>query len=149
MAFNRTDAADLLALKNEVLLDPTGRGYDVHANVNDLTDLLNDPDNNLTPATGADKLTPRNVLKALMPVSISSQDQFKIQLMYEGSSGFNDDISVFREDIIPLSPPIGNAIESIVRALSRAEILFAVIDANGTREPVTISQQDWFAARDS
>ncbi len=80
---------------------------------------------------------------------MSAQDQFKIQLVYEAAAGMEDDVSDFRADVSALSGAIGTAIETIKRPLSRAEVLFAVLDGNGTMEKVTISQQDWFASRDS
>lgn len=149
MSFDRTNAADLAALKTEVLTDPTGAGYNPSASEAVLLDLLNNPAQNKTPATGPDYLTPLNVLKGLMPVSINSQDQFKIQLVFESAQGVTDDISVFRPDLVSFGGQVATAINGINRALSRAEILFAEDDVNGSRESVVITTADWRAARDS
>ena len=47
MAFDVNNPADLLALKNEVNLDPIGMGYDPTGPTQPLLKLLNDPSENI------------------------------------------------------------------------------------------------------
>ncbi|NNF66355.1 MAG: hypothetical protein HKM98_02485 [Gammaproteobacteria bacterium] len=133
-------------------LDPIGMGYAaVINNTSALLDLLNDPANNTeVPAPdGADFITPKSLLKALYPVNINSQDQFKLQQIFESASFIDEDVSDFRADLVALGGQVATAVNGIVRLLSRAEALFAGLDANGSTESVVISRDDWFAARDS
>lgn len=148
MAFDVENQAHLTALKTEVETDPTGIGYNL-ADTNDILARLNDPAFNLGGQTGPDKLTPRTFAKALIGVAVSSQDQFTVQLMFEASEGLDEDISDFRlKALTGLGTNVQNAINSITRSLNRAEVLFSDIDSNGVQESVTISRDDWFAARD-
>lgn len=149
MAFDINNPSHLLALKNEVTLDPIGMGYDVNGNTNTLIALLNDPASNIGNDTGADFITPKNLLNAIFPEAISSQDQFKIQLVFESASSIEDDISIFRDDLSALSAGLATAISGITRSLSRAEVLFGDLDVNGSHEKVYITRNDWITARDS
>ena len=147
--FDRNNPTHLAELKSEVLTDPTNRGYAPDQAEWVLLDQLNNIAQNLTPATGSDYLTPKNLLKVIYPEAVSSQDQFKVQLLYEASQGMGDDISEFRTDIQTLSTAIATAVDTIIRDLSRAEVLWSSVDVNGTQERVNISAHDWRAARDS
>lgn len=144
MAFDRNNPADLLALKTEVTTDPLGRGYNIESTTIVL-DLLNNPSNNVSGETGPAALNSDVLLKAIFDEPISSQDQFKVDLVF----GIGGDLSKFRADLSGLSVGLSNAIAGITRPLNRAEVLFAVNDENGTRENVTITREDWLAARDS
>lgn len=152
MGFDRTKAADLAALKSEVNTDPLGMGYAaVIGNTLAVLNLLNDPANNVeTPKpTGAAAISANRLLELIYPEAISSQDQFKLQLVFEGSSGLDADVSNFRTQIAGLSTALNNAIQAEVRDLSRAEVLFGGVDANGVYETVNINRDDWIAARES
>lgn len=150
MSFDRTDPADLLALKNEVNDDPLGMGYDPPAGTQPVLDLLNIPANNLSPADGDSPVIANVLLKVIFGESISAQDQFKLQLLFEASSDLDADLSEYRALITALSNPLGIALAAaLIRALSRAEVLFSDVDVNGTTELITISRNDWIAARDS
>lgn len=150
MAFDRNDPADLLALKNEVNDDPLGMGYDPPAGTQPVLDLLNIPANNLSPADGDSPVIANVLLKVIFGESISAQDQFKLQLLFEASSDLDADLSEYRALITALSNPLGIALAAaLIRALSRAEVLFSDVDVNGTTELITISRNDWIAARDS
>lgn len=150
MSFDKTDPADLLALKNEVNDDPLGMGYDPPAGTQPVLDLLNIPANNLSPADGDSPVIANVLLKVIFGESISAQDQFKLQLLFEASSDLDADLSEYRALITALSNPLGIALAAaLIRALSRAEVLFSDVDVNGTTELITISRNDWIAARDS
>ena len=150
MSFDVNDASNLLALKNEVNLDPLGVGY---AAVIDTTHLLleklNSPANNPGAEEGSAPMTAEALLNVLFDETVSSQDQFKIDLMFSAANSLSEDLSKFRIKSRGLSPAIATAIDNITRPLSRAEALFAVDDANGVKEFVTIANTDWAAARDS
>lgn len=147
MAFDRNNPADLLALKNEVTLDPLGIGYDVNGSTQTILDLLNNAASNLGGETGPDLVSASKLLNAIFPESISAQDQFKIQLAFEISAGPSEDLSSVADLIAGLSPNLATAVASITRSLSRAEVLFS--NAESTYETVTITRDDWIAARDS
>lgn len=150
MSFDVNNPAHLLILKTEEETDPAGVGYAAAlGNTHVLLDLFNLPANNPGPETGIDFLTAEACLLAIFGVSISSQDQFKIQLLFEGSESLQSDLSDFRLQIRGLSAPILAAIDTIIRPLSRVEVVFADLDINGVMERVVISRNDWIAARDS
>ena len=148
MAFNVNNAADLLALKTEVNTDPDGMGYDT-ASTPDILSKLNDPANNVLPETGPDRMTAEKLLKVIYPEAVSSQDQFKLQFTFEATGGLDSDLSNFKSEVSALSTGLATAVSSIIRPLSRAEVLFAVDDSSGARESVYISRNDWLTARDS
>ena len=115
MAFDRSNPADLLALKNEVTLDPLGMGYDANGSTQALLDLLNLPENNLGLETGPDLITADKLLEAVFGENISSQDQFKIQLAFEISSGPDADLSESARLIGGLAPGLQTAVDGIIR----------------------------------
>lgn len=152
MSFDRTDPADLLALKTEVNTDPIGMGYDVNANVTTLMGLLNEADANVGGETTGAPITARVLWEAcadnpddLTPHGqFSAGDQFVVQQLFETSEGPYSDLSWARARFINLFPPtdgIVTTINSLLRGLSRAEVLFG--------EGTVLSNKDWSAARDS
>lgn len=152
MAFDRTDPADLLALKTEVTTDPAGVGYDVAGPTKFILDNLNLPENNPGSETTGAPLTARVLweISADNPDDLTPHgqfsvgDQFVMQQLFEITAGPDSDLSWARARVVGLFPAndgIPTAINALLRGLSRAEVLF------GT--DTTISQQDWFAARDS
>lgn len=149
MAFDISNPADLLALKNEVNNDPLGMGYLSSGNTDDLLDLLNDSVGNLSPVNGAASMTSKALLNAIFAVPVGAADQFKIQLLFEAGGGLDSDLSDFKAKVKDLSTALVDAVNTIIRPLSRAEALFSVDDNNGVKEFVTITKADWIAARDS
>jgi len=137
MAFDRNNPTDLATLK-ALVPDPT-------IGTQDILDYL--ASDSVTP--GVAPMTAQALLKALFSVSINSQDQFKIQLMFEGTADLNSDLSLFKTDMIALGGQIPGAVNSITRLLSIAEVAFSAIDDNGINEFVVISRDDWIAARES
>ena len=141
MAFDVANTAHLVTLRdygNSLGLGSTG----------DLLDQFNLVDNNPSPSTGPGKMTANALLLAIFDISISSQDQFKIQLLFEATEGRDGDLSEYRVLVGALGAQILAAINTIVRSLSYADATFGVVDANGTHENVVISESQWFAARD-
>ena len=149
MAFDRNDPVDLIALRDEQALDPRGVGYAaVDGQTQATLDLFNLESNNPGAETGLAILTANKLLKIIFSEAISSQDQFKIQLLFESSTGLEDNISDFITEISVLSGALSAAIAANTRHLNIVEVLFADDDVNGVKESVTISRDDWFAARD-
>jgi len=149
MPFDRNDPADLLALKNEVNNDPLGLGYSSATNVDGILALLNDPANNSGGETGNSRLTAEELLKMILAENLSAGDLSKVHLLFEMTQGEEADLSRFKAEVSALDNGLANRITALVRALSRAEVLFSVDDSNGVKEYLTISQNDWVAARDS
>ena len=152
MAFDRTSAADLAALKTEVNTDPIGMGYDTNANVNTLIGLLNDAASNIGGETTGAPLTARSLWEIcadntddLTPHGqFSVGDQFVVQQFFEVAGSPDTDLSWGRarfRSLFPAADGIVSALDALQRGLSRAEVLFG--------EGTSLSQQDWFAARDS
>lgn len=148
--FDVNSSLDLAALKEEVLTDPTGVGYNAASGSTQLVlDGLNQVSKNTTPQIAVAPMTAGAFLFAIFDVAISSQDQFKIQLLFEGTADLEEDLSRYRLKTRNLSAQISNAVDTIQRPMSRAEVLFSNLDANGVTEFVTINRMDWIAARDS
>ena len=147
MAFDRNEPADLLALKNEVELDPVGVGYTpADGDTGKLLGLLNTPASNPGGEIGPDFLTTANFLSIVYVENVSAGDQFRIQLLFEMTEG-DVNIDKYRGDIALLNDAGLNArIALIVRPLTRAEVLFSDV-VDGAKESVVITDRDWFAAR--
>lgn len=148
MAFDRTDQADLTALKTEVETDPIGMGYAAVVTVTaQLLKLLNDPANNVGGDTASRPFDVSAMLDALDPADFDAQQTVAgapsyVHVLVERGN-FND-ITPYKTKFRSLFA--GNsatviALDAQNVALSRAEVLFG----QGT----VISREDWFAARDS
>jgi hypothetical protein len=135
--FDRNDPTHLTRLKALVV------------NPNDGTKEILDFLNGETATIGISPMTAEALLSVIYPVAISSQDQFKIQLLFEGAESMQSDLSRFRQNVRDLGSPIAIAIDLIVRNLTAAEVEFSELDSNGVHEIIHISESDWFAARDS
>ena len=146
--FDVNDAADLLALKNEVNLDPAAVGYTPEdGDTGKLLALLNTPASNPGAETGPDFLTTGNLLSMLFAENVSAGDQFRIQLLYEMTTGDNANVDKHRGDLALLNDAgLNTRIAALIRPLSRAEALFSDI-VDGAQESVIIKDRDWFAAR--
>jgi len=153
MAFDINDPANLLALKTEVNTDPAGVGYDPAGNTDVLLGLLNNAASNPGAETGVPPLTLGNLWEAIVGAgSTATQFEFEMQLLYgmSNDNGADTDVSRYRQIIRnEASVAVRNNIDAMSRDLSRAEVLFATLDANGTTEYVSITSDEWQAARDS
>ena len=141
MAFDVANTAHLVTLRDYG--NSLGLG-----NTDKILEQFNLPENNPTPSTGPDKMTANALLLAIFGISISSQDQFKIQLLFEATQGRSGDLSDFRAKVIALNANLAVAVNTIVRSLSYAEATFGVLDSNGVYESVIIKKSEWIAARD-
>lgn len=149
MAFDRTDSADLLALKNEVNNDPISMGYAaVIGSTTQLLKLLNDPVNNVGNETTNQTLTPRILLKEMVVADFDSNSVTDGERRYLEAffnrPDLDESIEEFRAKIRDAfktnSTTVAN-IDALIRTLSRAEVLFG--------EGTVISRDDWLAARNS
>jgi hypothetical protein len=150
MAFDRTDPADLSALKSEVNTDPIGMGYAAVLNSTaQLLQLLNDGANNVGGETVATELTAEVLLSVIdwddyasNPVGVGGRGLTDNLIAYGSLTGVS--LEQWRATVRAAYQPNSNtvqALDALVRTLSRAEVLFGA----GT----TITRDDWFAARDS
>ena len=149
MAFDKTNTTHLIALRDEESLDPISMGYAaVTGQTQKTLSLFNTPSSNTESTSGQDFLVAEKLLEILFGEAISSQDQFKLQLLFEATNGLTDDLSQFKADVSALSGSLSTAISNNLRELSRAEVLFGSLDSNNSYERVIITKADWIAARD-
>lgn len=156
MAFDRTNPTDLAALKSEVNTDPIAMGYNATGPTDAILALLNDPLSNVGLETGTPPLTLGDFFDILArETATSTQFEFNAANIFAmaGSEGPETDISDFRDAILNGAGmgdnQVNAAINALSRRLSRGEVLFGGTDGNGTAEFVTITRDDWIAARDS
>lgn len=147
MAFDRSNQADLTALKTEVETDPIAMGYDPAGSTALILKLLNDPANNVGGETIAPKLSTRLLLEAIDPADLISAQVDAGELAFL-ESFMNRDLEMefdeFRTKITGVfqaNQTSRQNLEAQTRPLSRAEVLFG--------EFTNISREDWFAARDN
>ena len=148
--FDRNNPVDLLALQTEVNTDPLGMGYDPNGGTQDLLNLLNNPSNNLGLETGVPPLNLGELWNIIASDSATAtQFEFNIKNLFSMGNGPLTDVSDYRAAIVGLGDTqINAAIAARTRALSRGEVLFGGVLANGNYESVTITRDDWIAARD-
>lgn len=148
MAFDRTNPADLLALKNEVNLDPIAMGYDPTGPTQQLLKLLNDAAENVGGDTVAREFDASAMLDALDPTEYDAQQtqgnaaEYTLALIAMTNAGH--DISGYKtkwRSMFAGNSATVAALDAQTSPLSRAEVIFG----QGT----VISRDDWFAARDS
>jgi len=150
MAFDRTDAADLAALKSEVTNDPTGMDYAaVSGQTKPLLELLNDPDKNISNDTIN---RPTEELDIPDIAAVIDEDEFAALSEYDKvwvtmfiNRPAEEMLKPFQSKFLEVFPN-GSTTRTAALALrekdaSRAEVLFGV--------NTVISREDWFAARDS
>src|SRR5210317_532598 len=147
MAFDRTDPADLAALKSEVNTDPISMGYDPAGNTQALLKLLNDAANNVGGDTASRPFDAAAMMDALDPADYDSPQagtkaaEYTHMLLELGAyQPINNYKTVWRAQFAGNSATV-TALDAQNVALSRAEVLFG----QGT----TITRDDWIAARDS
>ena len=147
MAFDRTDASDLLALKTEINTDPLSMGYDAAGPTQHILDKLNDPAQNLGNETTGVNLTPKLLLDNMVVNDFSGngvtdgERRFLEVFLNKESS---EDIESYRQKIretFKTNSATVTALDALSRPISRGEVLFGV--------ETTINRDDWLAARDS
>lgn len=146
--FDATDPTDLLALQQEVTIDPAGQGYAEAAGTADLLDRLNNPARNAAP---------QNVQQPVEVLTVPAVAGVINAGEYDALGAYNRawvQMLITRPATEPLAPysakflavfPAGSAtrtavINLLARPASRAEVLFGI--------DTVISRDDWFAARD-
>lgn len=149
MAFDRTNATHLAALKAEVNDDPTGMSYDPTGPTAALLSKLNDPAENVgddtinRPTEELDIPDVAGAIDAAEYAALSDYDQAWVRMFINRP---------VEEMLRPYQPKFlslfggGSTTRTAVLALrekdaSRAEVLFGV--------NTVIGRDDWFAARDS
>lgn len=150
--FDRTDPADLATLKAEVFDNPVHYG-DPFGPTQAILDKLNLSSLARTAATGTPPLTLGGLWDIIAADSATAtQFEYVTGLLYSMSSadGPSTDISEYRAGVIGLGDnQVNAAINALSRDLSQVEQLFGEVEANGNAEFVTVTRDDWFAARDS
>ena len=149
MAFDRTDPADLLALKTEVADDPLNIGYAavVDTSTVQFLRLLNEAANNPGGETINVELTAGVLLDVMVPSDLGAQQVDDGERRYIEAlmnRDFDEPIERWRAQIrnaFRINSDTVVAIDALIRDLSRAEVLFGP----GT----VISDVDWATARDS
>jgi len=154
MTFDRTDPADLLALKNEVNNDPEGVGYDdVVTYTAGLLALLNSEAAN--PQVNDMVGIPFDVFPMIDVIDEINQSEYnglsdlkKVRVNAIINAGicypdltFGHAKKAFKAAFGSSSVTWGNVKDDRLQHSSRAEVLFGY--------NTVISEQDWFAARDS
>ena len=152
MSFNANDPADLLALKTEVTTDPLGLGYDLGANVTQISDVINAK--NFT--VDKPRISPALVratctYDAYNNLSIDEQEWLT---WMTGSSGTNEESLEVTADLRLQFTNSGTFWAVSDRDAMNAAML-ALIEVPGSRAEVlfgygtSISTSDWTTARDS
>ena len=158
MAFDRTNPADLLALKTEVNTDPTGLGYAPDAGTGGLLDLLNGKN----PAT----LVQKPKISSAAVRSAVTYDAYNTLAIDEqewlrwltGSNGFEEENLPVSADLRLQLTGDGTPTNSFWSAAQRTVMvaaMLAIMDVPGSRAEIlwgfgtSISRDDWIAARDS
>lgn len=155
MAFDNTDPADLLALKNEVTLDPNGYGYDP-ANTTLVLELINLVRNTIT--IEKDRISAADVraittFEAYDGLLADRQEWLR---WITGSNGVNEESLRVTDDLKLQIAGIGGT--SFWAAGERAAMeaaMLALINRDGSRAEelwglgTGITRDDWIAARDS
>lgn len=154
MSFDRTNAADLASLKDEVINDPGNLGYAaVQAETAKLLDLLNLPESNTNPADQVgipfDEYPLVDVIDEIVNAEYNGLNE-REKVIVNGiiNAGicypdlkFGHIKKSFKKAFGVDSTTWANVKDDRQRQASRAEILFG-------RDTV-IGRDDWFAARDS
>lgn len=155
MAFDREDPADLAALKTEVNTDPNGYGY-----IPDKTETVIDNINETRPAITVSK--PRisaadvrsfTTYAGYDGLAIDEQEWLR---WMTGSNGIGEENMVVTTDLrARLTGDGGTSIWAPADRIAMEAAMLALIDVPGSRAEelfgyaTVISEQDWFAARDS
>jgi len=149
--FDRTDPADLLALKSEVANDPIAMGYVLTGSTPKILSQLNTGSLNVGGETTGEAFTAGLLLEVIDSDDITIGNKFSegnarwLDYLMSSASA-NQNFAFFEArvraifDFNPTPQTIIN-LDAATRLISRAEVLFGV--------DVTISKADWLAARDS
>jgi len=161
MSFDRTNPDDLLALKNEVTLDPLTLGYVPDITQEGVLDVINLTRQTITvskPAISAAVVRSAVTLEAYDNLLADRQEWLR---WITGSNGVNEESLIVTQDLRDrLTGVLGGSVtgDSIWAAADEdimEPIMLALIDIDGSRAEqlfgfgTIISRDDWLAARDS
>ena len=161
MSFDRTNPDDLLALKNEVTLDPLTLGYVPDITQEGVLDVINLTRQTITvskPAISAAAVRAAVTLQAYDNLLADRQEWLR---WITGSNGVNEESLIVTQDLRDrLTGVLGGSVtgDSIWAAADdeiMEPIMLALIDIDGSRAEqlfgfgTIISRDDWLAARDS
>lgn len=148
--FDPTNSNDRDTLRDELLLDPTGIGYNIGSgNTRRIVQGLNDPDRNTEVVMGVSKLTAEDLLQTALPLDLTAKVQGKVTWVLGLAEGSSEDVSQYRLALRNLNIELKTGIDLLVRPLNRIEVLFSNLDANGVNETIMLSKSDWFLIRGS
>lgn len=152
MAFDRTDPADLLALKNEINNDPNGYGY-VSSDTNDVLTKINLVRNAITIQNSM--VEKADVVSATLfgaYNALTADEQSWLQWITQTAG---DELSVSSDLRIHLLGEGGNSIWAVGDRPTMEAAMLAIFDRDGSRaeelfgENTVITRDDWLAARDA
>lgn len=152
--FDITNQSHLTMLKNEVLTDPIGMGYNaVIDQTQNLLKLLNNPSSNIGDGTPGQEtqisrpFSPQSLLDALDPTDFSSPQTSTGAANYAHmliEIGAYSSIEQYKLKFISMFANNSNTVEALIaqiREISRAEAIFG--------EGTSITRNDWITARDN
>lgn len=154
MSFHRNDPADLLALKNEVTLDPNGYGYNQGDTEGTLSILnLKRPEITVSkPKISSADIRSKCTYDAYNNLSIDEQEWIR---WMTGSNGFEEENVVVTADLRTQLTDGSNSIWAPSDRPAMTTAMLDIIDVEGSRAEqlfgygVVITRNDWLAARDS
>ena len=149
MAFDINNPLDLSKLKDEVEIDPAGVGYEFADSTDDLLQLLNSSTANPGFETGVPPLVAAALWEMIATENLASGSQFVTSLLYAMTADSASDLSYARLEMSGLDPGLAAKIAAQTFDFSRADVLFSDTDVFGTNEMITITRDDWIAARNS
>jgi hypothetical protein len=154
--FDVNDPTDLAELKSEIETDPLSIGYDVNGNSAVLVGLINETNPAYTvskPKISAALVRSTTTFDAYNNLSIDEQEWIT---WMTGSNGFEEESMVVTDDLrTNLTGPAANSIWAVSDRNTMNAAMLALIDVPGSRAEIlwgygtTISESDWYAARDS
>lgn len=154
MAFDRTNPTHLAELKAEVANDPNGYGYNELDTASIITNI------NLTraaitvskPKISAAMVRSTTTYEAYDGLAIDEQEWLR---WMTGSNGFEEENLLVTPDFrARLTGDGGSSIWAVASRTEMQDAMLALIDIDGSRAEqlwgfgTSISEQDWFAARD-
>jgi len=156
MSFDRNDPDDLLALKTEINTDPLGLGYDTDGNSAVLVGVINETNPAFIvskPKISSAAVRSATTFDAYDGVLADAQEWLR---WMTGSNGFEEENLIVTPDLrTQLTGPGSVSIWAAGETVEMNAAMLALIDIPGSRAEIlwgfgtSISEQDWYAARDS
>lgn len=156
MAFDRTDPADLAALKSEVNTDPDGLGYnpaDTNAGVIEPINLARVAYVQQKPNVASSAIRGGTTYDAYDGLAIDEQEW--LRWMTGSNGGGEENMPVTADLRLRLLGDGGTSIWAVADRTEMESVMSGIFSRDGSRAEdlwgidTFISEQDWFAARDS